>query len=167
MRLPSVLRLLAGGLIVVGGALHYDLWSGGYRGIPSVGPLFLVNVAASALVAAALVVSGRAPVLVAGALLSVASLAALVASRTVGLLGFVEGWTDASLEVLAAEVGAVVALAACAVARRATVVEARATIPVQGGSTDDVQGRTGTGPDGVRSRSPMPVTTAATWPGLE
>lgn len=118
MRLSSALRLLGAGMIVVGGAVHYDLWSGGYRGIPSIGPLFLLNVGASALVAGLLLLTGRGIVLIAGSLFSMASLAALVASRTVGLLGFVEGWTDASIQVLAAEVGALVALAASAATRR-------------------------------------------------
>jgi len=117
VRLSPILRLLAAGMVVVGGVIHYDLWSGGYRGIPSIGPLFIVNVVASAVIAAALALTGRGPVLLAGLLLSVGSLAALLASRTVGLLGFVEGWTDASLEVVAAEIGAVVALTSCMVAR--------------------------------------------------
>lgn len=104
-------------MIAVGGAVHYDLWADGYRGIPSIGPLFLVNVGASALVAAALIATGRPLVLLAGAAVSVGSLVALVASRTVGFLGFLETWTDPSMQVVAAEVGALAALAACALAR--------------------------------------------------
>ena len=117
MRLSLLLRLLGAALVAVGGAIHYDLWTGGYRGIPSIGPLFLLNAGASALVAAALVATGRRLVLLAAALLSVASLTALVASRTVGLLGFFETWTDMSVQVVAAEVGALAAVGACLLAR--------------------------------------------------
>jgi len=110
-------RLLAAGFVFAGGLIHYSLWSDGYRFIPSIGPLFLANLVVSVLVAVALLASGRPAVLAAGAALSLGSLGALVASRTVGLLGFTESWTEQSFQVVAAEAAAVVALAMVATIR--------------------------------------------------
>lgn len=109
----SLVRLPAAGLIIAGGVVHLQLWRGGYEGIPKIGPMFLVNVAASALVAASLLVFRRAawPAL-AGAALSAGSVAALLLSRTsVGVLGFSEkGWTDQAVRAVLFEAGALIAL---------------------------------------------------------
>ncbi len=113
-----VAGVAAGGLVALGGGIHLDLWRDGYRFIPSIGPLFLANAAASAVVAVALAATRRPVVLLAGAAFTLASLVALVVSRTVGLLGFSETWTDASVQVLAAELAALAAIAATAVAAR-------------------------------------------------
>ena len=113
-----VVRILAAVLILAGAAVHLDLWRGGYKGIPSIGPLFLANVIASAVVAAALVVRGGRIVLLAGSVLAFGSLVALVLSRTVGLLGFMEGvWTVEAMRTVAAEVGALVAFGVVAASR--------------------------------------------------
>lgn len=105
-------RILAAVLVLAGGAVHLDLWRDGYKGIPYIGPLFLVNVMASVVVAAGLVLVRARLVLLAGAGLAVGSLSALVMSRTVGLLGFMEpGWTTDAMRTVAAEVGALVTLA--------------------------------------------------------
>lgn len=117
MTLSRSLRLLAAGLVLAGGLIHYDLWMDGYRSIPSIGPLFMTNLVASVLVAVALLVSGRPAVVAAGAALSIGSLGALVASRTVGFLGFTESWTDQSVQIIAAEIGAMVTLAMVATVR--------------------------------------------------
>ena len=120
MTLSRSLRLVAAGLVLAGGLIHYDLWVGGYRSIPSIGPLFITNLVASVLVAVALLASGRPAVVAAGAAVSIGSLGALVASRTVGLLGFTESWTNQSMQIIAAEIGAVVALAMVATVRSRT-----------------------------------------------
>ncbi|MBW3649958.1 MAG: hypothetical protein KY458_05250 [Actinobacteria bacterium] len=113
-------RLAAAGFILAGGFIHLELWVDGYRRIPGIGPLFLLNVVASALVALALVVGkARGQVLVVAAALTVSSAAALLISRTVGLLGFTEGWTPAAIQAMAAEAGAIVAIAAVVSAARA------------------------------------------------
>ncbi|MGQ0743847.1 MAG: hypothetical protein ACT4OS_05850 [Acidimicrobiales bacterium] len=116
-------RLIAAALVLAGGAIHLSLWSQTYRAIPVVGPSFLVNAAASVLVAVAVVVSVNRWVVAAGLGLAVSSLVALTLSRTVGFFGFLEGWTPEAAQTVAAEVGAIVAiLAARAVTtRRATV----------------------------------------------
>lgn len=99
-------------LIVIGGAIHLDLWNDGYRFLDYIGPLFLVNFGLSLVVAAALLAFPRMVVLAAACVFAAGSLAALVASRTVGLLGFTERiWTDAAWQVVTSELGALVALA--------------------------------------------------------
>ena len=109
--MDRMLRLLAAGLLVTAGAIHLELWRDGYRGLPTIGPLFLLNTAASGVVAVTLILGrGRWPV-VAGAAVAAGSLGALVLSRTVGFLGFTEViWNRPALQVLAAETGALVAL---------------------------------------------------------
>ena len=127
-------RLAAGGDEGGGGLVHLDLWRTGYRGIRYIGPLFLANVAASAVLALAVLVVRDRRVVAAGITFAVASLAALVASRTVGLLGFTErAWTDDAVRAATAEVGAVVALAAAVVAATYRRRLEAAPVPVRAG----------------------------------
>lgn len=107
-------RLLVGVMIAAGGLIHWQLWREGYQGIPFVGNLFILNVVASAVVAIAVVVTADRRVAMAAAALCVASLGALVLSRTTGLLGFTESaWTPDALRAVAAEIGALAAVGVC------------------------------------------------------
>ena len=84
------LRLVGALLVLLGGAVHLQQWITVFRDQP-IGPSFLVNAAASLIVAVALVVTDDRVVVwpaVAGLALSLGSLVALLASRTVGLPGF-------------------------------------------------------------------------------
>jgi hypothetical protein len=106
-----VTRLFAALLLTAGGLIHYDLWNAGYRHIPRIGPLFMVNFVISIAIAATLVVSRRAAVAVAGIVFAALSLAGLVLSRTIGVLGFTEMvWTPPAINTLASEVGAIITL---------------------------------------------------------
>ncbi len=117
--MQRVARSIAAVLVLTGGAVHFDLWRGGYEGIRYIGPLFLANVVVSAVIAVALVVRRNRIILLGGAALALGSLAALALSRTVGLLGFMEtGWTPEAMRTVAAEVGALVALTAVFMAGR-------------------------------------------------
>ena len=110
--MPRTRLLPAAVLVAAGGAVHLQLWLGGYRGIPFIGPWFVANAAASAVIAGALLLTADRRVAAAGLALSLSSLAALVLSRTVGLFGFLERtWTDQAVAATGAEIGAVVALA--------------------------------------------------------
>ena len=109
---PALARVLAALFVTLGGIVHLELWRGGYRGISSIGPLFLANVVASGVVAALLLLGGGRPTAIAGMLLSIGSLIGLALTRTVGLFGFMEsGWTPAAARAVSAELGAVVSLA--------------------------------------------------------
>lgn len=121
-------RLLAAALLLAGGVVHYQLWRGGYRHIPKIGPLFLANVFGSVALAAAVGLSRRAIVAVAGILFAAGSLAALVLSRTVGVFGFTEMiWTTQAIRTLVSELGAIVTLAL------ALAIQRRAAQPVRSG----------------------------------
>ena len=119
--------VFAGIMLAAGGFIHLVLWQDGYHGIPYIGTLFVANVVASAVIALALVATGDRRVALAAAVLAVASLGALVLSRTTGLLGFTEtAWTPEALQAVAAEIGVLAALGLrLATARRAVVVPAR------------------------------------------
>ena len=106
--MQRIARLSAAVLILAGGAVHLQLWRGGYRGIPRIGPWFMANVIISAVLALALLLRNDARVAVAGVIFSVASLSALVMSRTIGIFGFTEKtWTSSVVQATGAEVGAV------------------------------------------------------------
>ncbi len=109
---PALARALAALLVALGGVVHLDLWLGGYRGIPTIGPLFLTNVIVSGVVAVLLVLDGGRATVVAGMLIATAALGGLALSRSVGLFGFMETtWTPAAARAVAAELGATVSLA--------------------------------------------------------
>ncbi len=114
-----LVRLPAAVLLLVGGLVHLDLWPGGYRGIPYIGPLFFINAVTSALIALALVARSDRRVTLPGMAIASGSLIALALSRTVGLLGFMEAaWTPAALRTIAAEIGAIVAIALIVLVKR-------------------------------------------------
>lgn len=114
-----IARLSAAALVLAGGAVHLQLWRSGYRGIPRIGTWFLANVVLSAVLALALMVRHDARVAVAGVVFSLASLGALVMSRTIGIFGFTERtWTGSVVRASAAELGAVILLTVILAMRR-------------------------------------------------
>lgn len=111
------IRIAAAVFVLAGGFVHLQLWASGYRAVPYIGPLFVVNGVVSAILAIAVIVRRFRPVLLGATAFSSATLAALVMSRTVGVLGFTEpAWTDQAVRATTAEVGAIVAFAALLVA---------------------------------------------------
>ena len=128
--MKPIARVAAATFVLVGGAIHLELWQSGYRGIRYIGPLFVANFALSALLALALLIRPDVRVAIAGMVFSVGSLIGLILSRTSGLLGFTEkAWTDMAVQATTAEIGAVVAIAFVLVARNRTL-PALATIPL-------------------------------------
>jgi hypothetical protein len=115
-------RALAATLLLAGGITHLNLWTGGYRHIPNIGPMFMANFLGSIALAAAVMTSRRAGVAVVGIAFAAGSIAALVLSRTVGVFGFSETiWTTQAVRTLASEVGAIVALGTVLIMQRRTV----------------------------------------------
>lgn len=83
-------RLLGVGLTAAMGLIHLRLWVDGYREVPVIGTLFLVNaICAVALAVVMLTVPARLLRVVAAitALFTVTTLAGLILSLTFGLLG--------------------------------------------------------------------------------
>lgn len=124
-RVAHLARLLATAFVVASGAMHLNLWLDGYRGIPHIGPLFLVNFAASVILGGALLFRGGVRLVLLAVAFSVGSLVALVMSRTVGLFGFSETWTPQALQTLAFESGAVLMLVLSLVGERRRLAPAR------------------------------------------
>lgn len=85
-----LLRIAGAVLSAAMAAIHLYLWVDGYRDLPTIGPLFLLNAIGGGLLTLALLVAGRrllGPVAGLGALFTAGTLAALVISMTVGLFG--------------------------------------------------------------------------------
>jgi hypothetical protein len=88
--LMMVGQLLGVGLTGAMGWIHLQLWVDGYREVPVVGPLFLLNVIGAVLLTVALLAVPVRLLSVAAAVTAVftaGTLAALIISLTVGLFG--------------------------------------------------------------------------------
>jgi predicted lipoprotein with Yx(FWY)xxD motif len=113
-QLPG-LRLAGSGLLVATGAIHLDLYQTGYRTIPTIGWMFLLQVIACFVLAAGVLLGSRLAA-AAGALFALATLGGYLLSIWVGLFGFREVRTTAGIVAGIIEVAAFAALAALALA---------------------------------------------------
>jgi predicted lipoprotein with Yx(FWY)xxD motif len=115
-----ILRVVGSGLLIATGAVHLDLYLTGYRTIPTIGWLFLLQViSAFALGLAVLAIPGRLVIAsrlaaAAGALFALSTLGGYLLSVWIGLFGFQEVSTTAGIVAGALEVAAFVVLAALA-----------------------------------------------------
>jgi hypothetical protein len=82
--------VIGSALLAVSAEIHLQLWSTGYRTIPTIGPLFLVQGLAGALFAVLLVLLRRLLVVVAAAGFMIATIGGLLLSIYFGLFGFRE-----------------------------------------------------------------------------
>jgi len=110
------LRLAGAGLLAATGAIHLDLYLTGYRSIPTLGWLFLLQVIAAFGLAAAVLASGSRLLAAAGAGFALATLGGYLLSVWIGLFGFREIRTTAGIVAGVIEVAAFAALAALAAA---------------------------------------------------
>ena len=117
-----MLRVAGAGLLIATGAIHLDLYLTGYRTIPTIGWLFLLQViAAFGLGLAVLATGGRTVIAsrlaaAAGAGFALATLAGYLLSVWTGLFGFTEVRTTAGIVVGVIDVAAFAVLAALALA---------------------------------------------------
>jgi hypothetical protein len=77
-------------LLASSGAIHLQLWSTGYRTIPTIGPLFLFQGIFGMLLAAILLLSRRLLVVVMAIVFLIATIGGLLFSVYFGLFGFTE-----------------------------------------------------------------------------
>jgi len=118
----ATLRVAGAGLLIATGAIHLDLYLTGYRSIPAIGWLFLLQViAAFGLALAVLAIPGRLAVAsrlaaAAGAGFALATLGGYLLSVWIGLFGFTEVRTTAGIAAGVVEVAAFAVLAALALA---------------------------------------------------
>jgi predicted lipoprotein with Yx(FWY)xxD motif len=110
------LRAAGAGLLAATAAIHLDLYLTGYRTIPTIGWLFLVQVITAFLLAVAVLASGGKIVAAVGAGFAVATLGGYLLSVWVGLFGFTEVRTTVGITAGIIEVAAFAALAVLALA---------------------------------------------------
>ena len=108
---PLILRVAGAGLLIAAGAIHLDLYLTGYRTIPTIGWLFLLQVIAAFGLGVAVLVSGSRLAAAAGAGFALATLAGYLLSIWVGLFGFTEVRTTAGIVAGIIEVAAFAVLA--------------------------------------------------------
>jgi len=134
-----VLRLLGGGLLVATGAIHLDLYLTGYRTIPTIGWLFLLQVIIAFCLGALVLVSGSRLAAAAGAGFALSTLGGYLLSLRIGLFGFREVRTTAGVAAGVIEVIDFAVLAALALGwgtqrqltpRSTSPAERRASIPL-------------------------------------
>jgi predicted lipoprotein with Yx(FWY)xxD motif len=106
------LRLVGAALLVATGAMHLDLYVTGFKNIPTIGVLFLLQVIAAFGLALIVAVTGSKLFAAAGALFALATLGGYLLSIWVGLFGFTEVRTTAGIVAGVIEIAAFAALAA-------------------------------------------------------
>jgi predicted lipoprotein with Yx(FWY)xxD motif len=109
------LRVAGAVLLAVSAGIHLDLYLTGYRSIPTIGWLFLLQVIAGFVLAAAVVVMRSPLVAAAGAGFALATLGGYLLSVQFGLFGFKEVRTAAGIAAGLIEVAAFAVLALAAI----------------------------------------------------
>ncbi|MBP1822467.1 hypothetical protein [Mycobacterium sp. OAE908] len=115
-------RIALSASLAASGVVHAYLYVDGYRGIPTVGPAFLLQGSAFCALAVLILVGGPAWLRLAAAIGAAGSLVAFALSRTAGLFGFTEtGWQPAPYAMISvvAEVLTILLVAASALRRPA------------------------------------------------
>ena len=84
-------------LLIASGAIHLDLYLTGYNSIPTIGPLFLLQIIAAFVLAIAIPLTGQRLAYAAGALFAIGTLGGYLLSLKVGLFGFTEVRTTAGV----------------------------------------------------------------------
>jgi plastocyanin len=110
-----VLRVLGGGLLVATAGIHLDLYLTGYRHIPTIGTLFLLQVIAAFALGILVLALPRQIVALAGAGFAASTLGGYILSLWIGLFGYNEVRTTAGIVAGVIEVGAFLALSTYAV----------------------------------------------------
>jgi predicted lipoprotein with Yx(FWY)xxD motif len=113
-RARLALRLGGGGLLVATGAIHLDLYLTGYRSIPTIGWLFLLQIIAAFGLGAVVLASGEWLAAAAGAVFALATLGGYLLTLWIGLFGFTEVRTTAGIVAGVIEIAAFAALAGLA-----------------------------------------------------
>lgn len=107
---PWAMRGAAAAMLFATGGIHLDLYLTGYRFIPTIGVLFILQVAAVFALGLAVVTVPRRIVAVSGSLFALSTLGGYVLSLWVGLFGFKEVRTTAGIVAGIVEIAAFVVL---------------------------------------------------------
>jgi hypothetical protein len=95
LRVVVTVMIAGGAACTVGsGVIHLYLWGKqyGYRDVPTIGPLFLIQGITAILIGLIIIVSRQVGVLIVGAGLMVTSVICLVLAVEVGMFGFKDSW---------------------------------------------------------------------------
>ena len=111
---PGIAGLAGAALLAASGAIHLDLYLTGYRSIPTIGWLFLLQVIAAFALAAVIALTGSPLAAAAGAGFAISTLGGYLLSLWVGLFGFTEVRTTAGIVAGIIDVAAFAALAVAA-----------------------------------------------------
>jgi predicted lipoprotein with Yx(FWY)xxD motif len=125
--LRPALRITGAGLLAATAAIHLDLYLTGYKNIPTIGWLFLLQVIAGFALAALVLATGNQVVAALGAGFAVATLGGYLLSIWFGLFGFKEVRTTAGI------VAGIIEVAAFAVLALLAIIPARADQGAAGG----------------------------------
>jgi predicted lipoprotein with Yx(FWY)xxD motif len=109
------LRVTGAGLLAASAGIHLDLYLTGYRSIPTIGWLFLLQVIAGFVLAAVVLATRSRLAAAAGAAFALSTLGGYLLSVWIGLFGFKEVRTTAGIAAGLIEVAAFAALAVAAV----------------------------------------------------
>src|ERR1700722_4175553 len=120
------LRVVGAALLVATAAIHLDLYVTGYRSIPTIGWLFLLQVIAAFVLALAVLVTGSRLAAAAGAGFALSTLGGYLLTVWIGLFGFKEVRTTAGIVAGVIEVAAFAALAIFAATPPASAAAAHA-----------------------------------------
>ena len=121
-------------LLVASGSIHLDLYLTGYRSIPTIGWLFLLQVIAAYVLAVVIAVTGHRLAAAAGAAFALGTLGGYLLSLKVGLFGFTEVRTTAGIVAGIIDVAAFAALVTA-------LVTATVTARTTAAATDQDPGR--------------------------
>ena len=108
--------IVGAALLVASGAIHLDLYLTGYNSIPTIGPLFLLQIIAAFGLAIVIPLTGLRLAYAAGAAFAIGTLGGYLLSLKVGLFGFTEVRTTAGIVAAIIDVAAFAVLAAGLVA---------------------------------------------------
>jgi predicted lipoprotein with Yx(FWY)xxD motif len=120
------LRVAGAALLVATAGIHLDLYLTGYRSIPTIGWLFLLQVIAAFVLALAVLVTGSRMAAAAGAGFALSTLGGYLLTVWIGLFGFKEVRTTAGIVAGVIEVAAFAALAVFAATPPAAAAAAHA-----------------------------------------
>jgi predicted lipoprotein with Yx(FWY)xxD motif len=109
-----ILRIVGAGLLIATAAIHLDLYVTGYRTIPTIGWLFLLQVIVAFLLGFVVLGTGSRLVAAAGAGFAVATLGGYLLTLWIGLFGFREVRTSVGIEAAIVEIVGFAVLAALA-----------------------------------------------------
>ena len=91
--LANLVLIAAAGTVAVSAAVHLHLWSSGYRNLPTVGALFLLQAVAGFFLSAVLILTRRVWAAVLSFGLICATIAGFFMALYVGLFGFRDSWS--------------------------------------------------------------------------